>query len=792
MEENITVVRNVNFELDQYLQNLYYEIQSLVYADGEGVLKEDKFTEYMLDQLSSAGETEGMVICNYAKPNERGNIDFKINGYAIRDGFETLDLFITHYRDTNELYNVKKAEFEDLIKYCTKFANASIKGYLDEIDPSHTAYALAKLIYDNHKTFDRINIFLLSNGNIAHDPPGNFHLKSFEDLKIIFHIWDVERFHRLSQSKDNREPIEIKFSEIYPEPVPCLKMPVENEVYECYLAILPGKILSILYDNYSTRLLESNVRAFLQQTGSINKGIRDTIRSDKPYMFLPYNNGLAVTASEVKTNLKDGHLMLESIKDFQIVNGGQTTASLFHTEKKYKLSLSQIYVQMKLTVIRDHELKNREVPNISKFANSQNKVSDLDLSSNHPYLQRIEQLSRTTYAIDPDDHNKQTIWFFERVKGQYKEMFNKEPTKNKQDAFKIRYPADQKFVKSEIGKLMNTWNRLPYLVSLGAEKNYPKFMESVERDFSKKIPGKIYYQDLIANAILFKRTEELFGRKGKDPVGDTNIRSFAVTYALSLLFHLTDNLIDLGKIWNKQTISENLEIEITRLLRHVYTYLVSSDESLVSEFARKKYCWEELIKLKFELNRENIKEYLLSPTEYGVRYSEETDKIKEAEHYQQTEKITQLGLAFWDGLSKWLLSRNDFTTIQKNFAANIKSKIFKMGALSETEIKQGLAMLEQFNLLRVTPEHIISLSAYQDTKAVNTSEIYNRLNLLKDNDWNKIIEVGGQTNIISFHEISVIKTVIKKLKQGEQIDIKRLSITNDCLDKVKKKFGMKY
>jgi len=791
MEENVTVVKNVNFELDQYLHNLFHEIQSLVYADGEGVLKEDKFTEHTLDQLSEAGETEGMVICNYAKPNDRGNIEFKINGYAIRDGFETLDLFITHYRDTNDLYNLKKAEFEDLIKYSTKFANAAIKGYLDEIDPSHTAWALAKLIHDHHKTFDRINIFLLSNGNIAHDPPSNLRLKSFENLKIIFHVWDIERFHRLSQSKDNREPIEIKFSEIYPESVPCLKMPVDNEVYECYLAILPGKILSVLYDNYSTRLLESNVRAFLQQTGSINKGIRDTIRGDKPYMFLPYNNGLAVTASEVETELKDGQLTLKSIKDFQIVNGGQTTASLFHTEKKYKLSLSQIYVQMKLTVIKDHDLKNREVPNISKFANSQNKVSDLDLSSNHPYLQRIEQLSRTTYAIDPDDHNKRTSWFCDRVKGQYKRLYNEEPNKNKQEAFKIRYPTDQKFVKSEIGKLMNTWNRLPYLVSLGAEKNYPKFMEMVERDFAKKMPGKVYYQDLIANAILFKKTEELFGRKGKDPVGDTNIRSFAVTYALALLYHLTDNLIDLGKIWNKQSVDENLQTEITRLLRHVYNYLISSEDTLVSEFARKKYCWEDLIKLKFELNQNNLRGYLLTPAEFAARYSEETDKVKEAEHYQQTEKITRLGLAFWDGLSKWLVTRNDFTTIQKNFAANIKSKIFKMGTLSEIEVRQGLSILEQFDALRITSEYIVSLSGYQDIKSVNTSEIYNRLNVLNDNDWSKVIDVGDQTSVLNFNEISVIKTVIKKLKQGEQIDIKRLSVINQCLDKMKK-FGMKF
>jgi len=791
MEENIKIVKSNNFELEQYLHEVFHEIQSRVYSDSQGVLKEDKFTEYMLDQLSEAGETEGMVVCNYSKPNERGNIDFKINGYAIRDGFETLDLFITHYRDINDLYNVKKTEFEDLIRYSTKFLNASIKGYLDEIDPSHTAWALAKMIRDHEKTFDRVNIFFLSNGNISHDPPVSSRLKGLEDVHIIFHVWDIERFHRLSQSKDNREPIEITFSEIFDESVPCLKMPVDNEVYECYLAILPGKILSILYDNYSTRLLESNVRAFLQQTGSVNKGIRDTIRGNKPYMFLPYNNGLAVTASEVRTDLKDGQLILKSVKDFQIVNGGQTTASLFHTEKRYKASLSQIYVQMKLTVIKDPEMKNREVPNISKFANSQNKVSDLDLSSNHIFLQKIEQLSRTTFAIDPENHNKQTIWFFERVKGQYKELYNKEPNKNKQDAFKIRYPANQKFVKSEIGKFLNTWNQQPYYVSLGAEKNYPKFMEAIEKEPSKKVYGKIYYQDLIANAILFKKAEELYGRKGKDPIGDTNIRSFIVTYSLALLSHLTHKSINLDRIWNEQSINDAFQIEIIRLLKHVYNYLTTSQESLISEFAKKKYCWEDLIKKEFNLNTENLKEYILSAEEIKTRYSEDTDEIKVTEHYLQTEKISQLGLAFWDGLSQWMISRDDFTTIQKNFTSNIKSKIFRMGVLSEVEIKQGLQILQQFDSFDIEYEKIAAISGYKDIKTADVAGIYNRLIKLNPDDWARIIDIGEQTQVLSFNEISVVRSVIQKLKQKEQIDIKRLTVVNECLDKVKK-YGLKF
>lgn len=175
----------------------------------------------------------------------------------------------------------------------------------------------------------------------------------------------------------------------------------------------------------SNELLESNVRAFLGQTGKFNKGIRDTIR-EKPQMFLPYNNGITATAENVETMLIDNQLYLTKLLDFQIVNGGQTTASLFHTQKKFKeADLSNVFVQMKLTVIKDVEQKNIEVPNIARYANSQNKVSELDLSSNNPYFVQIESLSRKKYVIDPDNRNMSTLWYFERVNGQYKESLNK-------------------------------------------------------------------------------------------------------------------------------------------------------------------------------------------------------------------------------------------------------------------------------------------------------------------------------------------------------------------------------
>jgi hypothetical protein len=369
--------------------------------------------------------------------------------------------------------------------------------------------------------------------------------------------------------------------------IPCLEMPTKNDLYECYLAIVPGNILSFLYQNYGTRLLESNVRAFLQQTGKINQGIRDTIRF-KPHMFLTYNNGLSTTAQEVRTRKsEDGHLEIVSIKDFQIVNGGQTTASLFHTSRKYKeANINEVFVQMKLTVIKDEDKKTETVPLISRYANSQNKVTELDLSSNNLFLQKLEKLSRTTYAIHPEDRSKQTIWFFERVSGQYKEALNKEGTTSKQNSFKLKYPKDQVLIKSDVAKAINIWKLQPYQVSKGSQKNYVSFIKEIDKEPKSKQLSRVYWEDIVANAILFRETDKLFGRKNVNAIGDTNIKSHTTGYALSYFHYLTSNRINLGEIWLKQSVDDRLLQEIRKLVLQVYDFFTNLDVALISEAAK--------------------------------------------------------------------------------------------------------------------------------------------------------------------------------------------------------------
>ena len=783
-------VKNTDFELELYIKNLFHEVQSLVYSDEDGDSKENKFTEHIMEILTDAGETDGIRLCPFIKENRNENIEFKINGYALEEGYENVDIFISSYKDTNEYYKLLKGDFDKLLKWSTGFVNAALKGYLDDIEPSSEAYGLSRILFKQRKNVVRINIFILSNADIPHDPPLNFTLKSLEDIVINFKVWDIERLHRLSQSHGNREPIEIDFEETMGEVIPCLEMPSKNDLYECYLAIVPGSILSTLYRNYGTRLLESNVRAFLQQTGKVNQGIRDTIRF-KPHMFLPYNNGLATTAQQVKTREVNGQKVISSVKDCQIVNGGQTTASLFHTDKKFKeADLTHVFVQMKLTVIKDEEKKDDAVPYISRFANSQNKVSELDLTSNNPFLQRLEELSRTTYAIDPEDRNKQTIWFFERVKGQYREALNKEPTKGKQNAFKLKYPRTQLIIKSEIAKYLNLWKQLPFHVSKGSQKNYNVFMKDVGKEFKRKKPGRIYWEDIIANAILFRSTDKLFGRKNQNPIGDTNIKSHTVSYTLAYFHLLTNNRLDLGEIWRSQVIPLDLQRELKKLLKYVYNFLNTLDVALISEAAKAEKTWKKLKETKdvpIDLGRLN--KYLISEKDFKSRYETDVDEIEETERYTQLQKILSMGIRFWDGLWFYSTKQSILTQPEQNFVISIKKKLVKNGELTKIEIKKGIKILEKINEFGINHKKIEVLSKVKDKELIDPSIIYNRLKLVDDETWKRIIALGEKTGKLSFKQISVIKTVRLKIKKKENIDLKRLEIVDECLDKMKK-FGI--
>jgi hypothetical protein len=669
----------------------------------------------------------------------------------------------------------------------------ALKGYEEEIEPSAAeAHALARVLRKHQKDFIRINIFLLSNGMVPHDPPKNVKLKGFDDLTINYHIWDIERLHRLDQSTNNRDPIQIDLREINGSTIPCLAMPSENEVYECYLAIVPGKLLATLYRNYGTRLLESNVRAFLQQTGKVNKGIMQTIRN-APEMFLPYNNGLAATALDVQTEVVNGQQFITGMRDFQIVNGGQTTASLFHTDHKHKVDLSKVFVQMKLTVIKDEGKKNAAVPDIARYANSQNKVSELDLSSNNPILQKLEELSRTVYAIDPVDRNKQSVWYFERVKGQYRESLAKEPN-NRKEAFKRKFPKDQVIIKSEVAKYMTTWHRLPFHVVKGAEKNYNIYLKTISEEFKKTMPGRVYWEDIVANAILFRETDKLFGRKGKDAIGDTNIKAPTVTYTLAYLHEVTKNQLDLGAIWRAQGLDPALSKQLGIGLQFVYEFLNNLSESLISEAAKYERTWDALRQRKDQpFDLAILATFMATEADRSARYALADEDADKAKNHSMLQRVTDMGTRFWNGLSLHALRNDLFDANQRNHIMSIANKLLRNGSgLTTREVEKGNAILDQFETMGLDAEDIRSLSREEEKPMIDPELAMQRFTAIPDSEWQRILDLGEQTKRLSYNEVKAIRELRSylKSKSKEIFLITSLTLVEVAIGKLKS-FGVK-
>lgn len=784
--------------LENYLEELKADVASRVYSEGEGASFEDKYTEHCIEVLETIGKSEGARVLSYVHPNSQGGIDWKINGFCLKDFvkdenkkeyYETLDLFITYYKNEYN-YNLSKDDFTKTLNQIKRFINSALKRHIDYIDKSHTElYHLIDIIGKQGNAFDRINVYFLINGFSNHEKEKI----DISDADVFVHTWDISRLFKINESNSVHEPIEIEFQNFSDngKGLQCLKVPSIDNMYDCYLAIVPGEILAKLYKEYSNELLESNVRAFLGQAGKFNKGIRDTIRT-KPQMFLPYNNGITATAEGVETKIIENQLVITKLNDFQIVNGGQTTASLYHTQKKFKdVDLSKIFVQMKLTVIKDKEQKNIEVPNISRFANSQNKVSELDLSSNNPYFVQIENLSRKKYIVNPENLNQSLLWFFERTNGQYRETLNKQ-TIAEQNKFKAQNPSNLKFVKSDIAKFINGWELEPHFIAQGSQKNFIHYTKKITDLVSKnKLPGENFYRKLIANAILFKTMDQLFGRKGINAIGDTSLKALSVAYTISYFHFLTKNRIDLWKIYEEQKIDDFLKGHLAKLLSFVYNHIITeASGSLISEYAKRSASWE---KLKITKYSEDLilmlNKYLITEEEKLQRENEkeiDTNSIEDAVFL--VSEIQKMGLKFWEGFRNYI-ENNKPDGFNWSISFDLVSRLKKNLNLTSREISFGKKVLDHIQANPQLIDEIKSLSSLEEIEIVEVKFIYDKLLLLSKDEWKRIIDIADQTKIFNYLELSNVKAVQTSLTKKEKVKEQALIKAYESIKKLKK-FGI--
>lgn len=685
-----------NKELQKFYINLQEEINANLISEEEGTNPEQIFTELALSYLSEAGETENYRVCFDEKISKRG-VEHKINGYSLYENYETLDLFVTLYNGDKTIQSVSKGEAEKAIDRAVKFLrNAIYKDYVNEIEESSEIFDLAQTLANVPEVKEyltRVNVFLITNGEVKAD------LKISDTIAgytVFYRTIDINYLFNLSDK--SRVPIEINFEQSG-FTVPCIVNETENSDYQSWLAILPGLALADIYERYGARLLEQNVRSFLQFTGKINKGIRNTILKEQ-HMFMAFNNGIAATAEEVKIiNLPDNQgKAIAQVKDFQIVNGGQTTASIYHTWKKDKIDISNVFVPVKLTIVKDRENFSEIVGRIAEYANTQNKVSASDLSSNRENHVLLEKLSRTIWSPPISGETIQTRWFFERSRGQYRNERNRfgiTPSKRKQ--FDKQNPRHQMFTKELLAKYINTYKEVyqgkkvvigPHIVVRGSQKNYAQFLNY---SFDKK-PDNIWFEDLIALAILFKTSEKIYGVK-PNAIGD--MRYITVPYSIAWLGFKLDYKLDLYRIWKEQDLDEKLRSILEGIMINVEQFIkLNAPGSLYGEWAKKEECWLMLKEDSLGLRLSNLNSLLVDPQNSHKRKQLTERDVNDIIIASEEELIRSIPIEKWTMISKIGSDIEEMTQHQKDRAINILSTLKLKKALSDNQRQDAIKILD--------------------------------------------------------------------------------------------------
>jgi len=437
--------------------------------------------------------------------------------------------------------------------------------------------------------------------------------------------------------------------------------------------MLPGDLLAAIYREHGARLLEQNVRTFLQARGKVNRGIRDTIMN-QPEMFLAYNNGLCATAARIEIESDRGPVArILRITDFQIVNGGQTTASLTSALLKDGADLTGVLVQLKLSVIKDREKVGTIVSNISRFANSQNKVNEADLLANDAFHIRMEHLSRTVWAPSRAGANRETKWFYERARGQYSdEKGRRRSSTAKLRAFEAEYPSNQWFTKTDLAKFANTWDGLPHMVSRGAQKNFAEFTLQLEKGL---VPDIAYFQEIVAKAIMFRAAERIVS--GQEFGG---YRANIVTYTLAWIAHHSGGGVDLDTIWTQQNIDEQMAELITAACPAVHKLIINSGGANVTEWCKQEACWSRIKGNDLGLPdkwRRVIKQWRDNKLASGKVNNEVIDRV-----------IT-MGGDVWLALAKWGKETRHLEDAQRSVASTLAHIINSARRPSERQATDG-------------------------------------------------------------------------------------------------------
>lgn len=603
--------------LEQFTEEFIEEIRndSLI----KGQLPSVIFLEDMIERLQMMDLIFNPTIMPFYKTIS--NRTLKFDAYSYDEIDKSLVLITSDFVDDVSPGKMNNGDIKDITQRMINFLNYCIDGSIRRyVDQSSDVYALSTELYqkfardyvdlDGDQSIDRIKIFIVTNKKLSVKVV-NSKIDEYNGRQVELNVWDIDRIYDVVKSGRDKEAIYIDFPKYNSgSGIPYLKADFGVDLdYDAYMAILPGKILSDIYWEHGSRLLEGNVRAFLTAKGKVNKGIRDTILKD-PGKFFTYNNGIACTAKSIKMSEDNSEIV--GIEDLQIINGGQTTASLTSAWKKDKSDLDKVFVPMKLTIIRSNEYDDM-VQNISRYANSQNKVTDADLFSNHPFHRRFEELSLKTIAPAKQGDNHGTYWYYERSRGKYQQSLFNLTKKSEIDAFYRKRPKNQVIQKEDLAKYIMAAEYLrPDLVSKGRSKNMNEFAKVIDTQWrkNKDIFNERYYKNAVVYAIIYRKVDIIVSKATWYNVGGVKLNIVPYTISKIISSIPANYCIDFNRIWKDQDIYYSFAEEVNRIGKFINEFLNDSSGVIVTEYAKKESTWSKLLAIPLELSKDFLRDLI--------------------------------------------------------------------------------------------------------------------------------------------------------------------------------------
>lgn len=599
--------------LDEEYSNLEQEI--VLGSSADGTPKVEEFFRIFSELAADNGDCPDLTYCPAIVAG-----GLRADGYAFdvsekaEDASGDLYIAICAYFQNEQLPTINAGDIEKVTAEARRFLQLAVSNKtLDNLEESSYAYRLALLIRMHLNKLGRIRLVVLTNAQLV------IRKKLFETFQIsglTVHtdVFDLVRYVKIAST--GSDPIEIDFVENFSGGIPCIQASSNEAGYKSYLFAIPGVTLADIFAAYGNRLLEQNVRTYLQDKTNVNKGILRTIENE-PSMFFAYNNGITATASAVATtNGEDGSLLITYIKDFQIVNGGQTTASILFARDGKKYDLSKVFAQVKLSVVEE-SLLGEVVPKISEYANTQNKVLATDFVSNNPIHIKIERLAKSIAVPRKAGELFSTKWFYERVRGSYKSLFSYKYGAEKKK-LELEYPKLQLIEKTDLAKFEFSFDCRPDFVSLGAQKCFSLYMDKYIKINNELDYDEDWFRRAAAKGIIFRKLDKEIAKSDwyKSKKG---LKAQTVTYAIaasSQSFRDVGHEIDLFKIWKEQDVPPRLLEWILRQASIVHKILINppDTDTDAAEFCKKDYCWFNYVKGK-------VSEPSLAVLEYGVPFS---------------------------------------------------------------------------------------------------------------------------------------------------------------------------